>query len=166
MLHGSWPCALRICDDDITIVVPRALYPILAVCRSGRRVTSRALPWRSRIAYPKALAEFGDEVFVSLGSDTEGRRTAIEEACLERSHYPGACRQAVAGPGDHGPEIPCHDRGACEQYEEDRRSHMTQDTMKQRLRYDKLSDIERSQVQMVRSLMSQVEKHLRIIRLP
>ena len=33
-----------------------------------------------KAAYPERLAQCGDEVFVSLGWDAEGRRTAIQEA--------------------------------------------------------------------------------------
>ena len=49
----------------------------MALWNTGDKVAARMA---FKEAYPKCVVECGDEVFVSLGWDTEGRRTVLEEA--------------------------------------------------------------------------------------
>ena len=75
----AFAVAARIWDEQITLVLPEAIlqaFP-LALWNTGDRVAARMA---FKDAYPACLAESGDEVFISLGHDPEGRRTAIGEA--------------------------------------------------------------------------------------
>ena len=80
-VDAAWELALRarIWDDDRTIVIPQAIFQAFpwAVWNAGDKVGAR-MAFKS--AYPERLAESGDEVFVSLGWDRDGRISAIEEA--------------------------------------------------------------------------------------
>ena len=77
----AWAIAVaaRVWDDELTLVIPQAIFQAfpLALWKTGDRVGARMA---FKAAYPQCLAECGDEVFVSLGWDAEGRRTAIDEA--------------------------------------------------------------------------------------
>ena len=100
-VDAAWELALRLrmWDEDITIVVPRAIIQAwpYAIWKAGDKVGARMA---FKDAYPQCLAEFGDEAFVSLGWDTEGRRTAIEEAARN-----GVITQAHAAKLLPDPEI-------------------------------------------------------------
>lgn len=80
-VDAAWELAVRarIWDDDTTIVIPTAIlqaFP-LAIWNTGDKVGARMA---FKDAYPQRLAESGDGIFVSLGSDPEGRISAIDEA--------------------------------------------------------------------------------------
>ena len=78
---AAWELAVRsrIYDNAITLVIPQAIIQAwpYALWEAGDKQGAR-MAFKS--AYPERLAQYGDEVFMSLGWDSEGRRTAIEEA--------------------------------------------------------------------------------------
>ena len=80
-VDAAWEVAVRarIWDEDITIVIPSAIMQSWphAIWNAGDKVGARMA---FKAAYPQRLAECGDEVFVSVGWYSEGRRSAIEEA--------------------------------------------------------------------------------------
>ena len=101
-VDAAWELAVRarIWDQGITLVIPKARslqsWPP-ALWNVGDKVAARLA---FKAAYPKYLADLGDEVFVSLGWDAEGRRTAIEEAARN-----GVITQAHAAKLLPDPEI-------------------------------------------------------------
>ena len=80
-VDAAWELAVRarVWDNDITVVIPSAIIQAwpYALWSAGDKVAARMA---FKAAYPQRLAEMGDEVFVSLGYDPEGRIQAIEEA--------------------------------------------------------------------------------------
>ena len=80
-VDAAWELAVRsrIWDEQATLVIPRAIIQAWphAIWGAGDKVGARMA---FKDAYPQRLAEMGDEVFVSLGWDAEGRQAAIEEA--------------------------------------------------------------------------------------
>ena len=78
---AAWELAVRsrVWDEEVTVVIPTAVLTSFprSLWKAGDKVGAR-MAFKSR--YPEHLAACGDEVFVSLGWDPEGRRAAIEEA--------------------------------------------------------------------------------------
>ena len=77
----AWAIAVaaRGWNERVTLVISTAIlraFPLALWC-SGDRVGARMA---FKDAYPQCLAEYGDDVFISLGWDVEGRRTALDEA--------------------------------------------------------------------------------------
>ena len=77
----AWAIAVeaRIWDEQATLVIPTAIMQAWphSLWNTGDKVAAR-MAFKS--AYQQRLAECGDEIFVSLGYDPNGRRSAIEEA--------------------------------------------------------------------------------------
>ena len=77
----AWNVAItaRIWEDEATLIIPAAIFQAfpLALWNTGDRVAARMA---FKDAYPALAARLGDEVFVSLGWDVEGRMSAMDEA--------------------------------------------------------------------------------------
>ena len=80
-VDAAWELAVssRIYSNDETIVVPKAIIQAwpYALWEAGDKQGARMA---FKAAYPIRLAECGDEIFVSLGWDVDGRTSAIVEA--------------------------------------------------------------------------------------
>ena len=75
-VDAAWELAVRsrIWDDEITLVIPQAIlhaWPS-ALWNAGDKTGARMA---FKNAYPEYLAVCGEEVFVSLGWDPEGRHS-------------------------------------------------------------------------------------------
>ena len=76
---GAWAIAVaaRPWDEDATLVLPRAIFESFPFALWPDRVAARMA---FKDAYPEKLERYGDEVFVSLGHNAQGRETAILDA--------------------------------------------------------------------------------------